>query len=83
MLKNIFLCLALSKFNCKHRGAAMTEYAILLAFIAAVAVAVFYADWYDVVPDKETGLIKGHSLFGAIYASIMNAVSALDPKFFN
>ena len=83
MLMKFFLSTALLKFKEKCRGVAMTEYAILLAFVAAVAVAVFYADWYDVVPDKETGLIKGHSLFVAIYASIMNAVSALDPKFFN
>ena len=71
MLKSIFLCLALSRFNCKHRGAAMTEYAILLAFIAAIAVA-FVIDDYAWDENGPT------SLYTAIQYSLMKAWSAID-----
>ena len=71
MLKSIFLCLALCRFNCKHRGAAMTEYAILLAFIAAIAVA-FVIDDYAWDENGPT------SLYTAIQYSLMKAWSAID-----
>ena len=71
MLKSIFRCLALSRFNCKHRGAAMTEYAILLAFIAAIAVA-FVIDDYAWDENGPT------SLYTAIQYSLMKAWSAID-----
>ena len=71
MLKSIFLCLVLSRFNCKHRGVAMTEYAILLAFIAAVAVA-FVINDYAWNEDGPT------SFYTAIQYSIMKAWSAID-----
>ena len=75
MLNDIFLSYTLLKLKGKARGAAMTEYAILLAFIAAIAVGVFYVDWYDLVPGEDRYTVKGRSLFTAIYASIMNIVS--------
>ena len=75
MLNNIFLSFALFKLKGRFRGAAMTEYAILIAFIAAIAVGVFYIDWYDLIPGEDGYSVKGRSLFTAIYASIMNIVS--------
>ena len=79
MLKSIFLCLALSRFNCKHRGAAMTEYAILLAFIAAIAVIVFSQGYDLTMVDDGTGNDKfvGNNLLSSVWASVWNAFSVI------
>lgn len=72
MLNNIFLSFALFKLKGRFRGAAMTEYAILLAFVALIAV-VYVADisgW-----DENTG--NPTNLFTSILFSITKAWSAI------
>ena len=71
MLNSIFLSFALFKLKGSLRGAAMTEYAILLAFIAAIAVA-FVIDDYAWDENGPT------SLYTAIQYSLMKAWSAID-----
>ncbi|MDY2636904.1 MAG: hypothetical protein SOV56_03065 [Phascolarctobacterium sp.] len=71
MLNNIFLSFVLLKLKGRFRGVAMTEYAILLAFIAAIAV-VFFIDDYAWNENGPT------SLYTAIQYSIMKAWSAID-----
>lgn len=71
MLNNIFLSVALFRFKGRFRGAAMTEYAILLAFVAAIAVA-FVIDDYAWDENGPT------SLYTAIQYSLMKAWSAID-----
>ncbi len=74
MLNNVFLSFALFKLKNENRGAAMTEYAILLAFVAAIAGISFYVNIYDLVPGDDMQY-KGQSLFGSIYASVLNVVT--------
>ena len=76
MLNNIFLSFALFKLKGKFRGAAMTEYAILLAFIAVIASA-FVFDWSQFIYNEDN-TISGTSLGAAIYSAVLNAWSAID-----
>ena len=79
MLNNIFLSFALFKLKGRFRGAAMTEYAILLAFIAAIAVIVFSQGYDLTMVDDGTGNDKfvGNNLLTSIWAAIRNAHSML------
>ena len=77
MLNNIFLSFALFKLKGRFRGAAMTEYAILLAFIAAIAVIVFSQGYDLTMVDDGTGNDKfvGNNLLSSVWASVWNAFS--------
>lgn len=72
MLNNIFLSFAFIKMKSRVKGVAMTEYAILLAFIAVVAVA-FFADVFGW--DPETG--NPTNLYNSIRLSVAKAWSAI------
>ena len=72
MLNNIFLSFNMLKLKWRARGVAMTEYAILLAFIAIIG-AVFVADMYGW--DESTG--EPTNLYTAIQFSIAKAWSAI------
>ena len=79
MLNNVFLSFVLSKLKGRFRGAAMTEYAILLAFVAAIA-AVVFSQGYDITMVEDvTGNDKfvGNNLLSSIWAAIRNAHSML------
>ena len=75
MLNNIFLSFALFKLKGRFRGAAMTEYAVLLAFVAVVG-AVFVFDWTDFV-DNGNIRFEGTTLATSIYSAVLNAWSAI------
>lgn len=77
MLTNIFLSCALLKSKWRMRGVAMAEYAILLAFVAALSAGVFLFDWSKMEWNEDSTL-KGTSLGTAIYSTIFNARSAVD-----
>ena len=79
MLNNIFLSFALSKLKGRFRGAAMTEYAILLAFVAAIAVIVFSQGYDLTMVDDGTGNDKfvGNNLLSSVWASVWNAFSVI------
>lgn len=72
--------LSLSSFIEKHkRGAAMTEYAILLAFVVAIA-SVAFLFGYDLDWGKNSvgeDIYVGNNLGSSIFASIINAFSVL------
>lgn len=72
MLNYICFSFDLFRIKFKRRGAAMTEYAVLLAFIAVVGVAFVasFSDW------DENG--NPTSLYNAIQFSIIKAWSAID-----
>ena len=59
-----------------RKAAHMTEYAILLAFVAAIAAGVFVFDWSQ-SDWNEDGTLKGNSLGTAIYSGIFNAGAAI------
>ena len=79
MLNNIFLSFALFKLKGRFRGAAMTEYAILLAFVAAIAVIVFSQGDDLTMVDDGTGNDKfvGNNLLSSVWASVWNAFSVI------
>lgn len=79
MLNNIFLSCVLFKLKGKFRGAAMTEYAILLAFVAAIAVIVFSQGYDLTMVDDGTGNDKfvGNNLLSSVWASVWNAFSII------
>lgn len=79
MLNNIFLSFALFKLKGRLRGAAMTEYAILLAFVAAIAVIVFSQGYDLTMVDDGTGNDKfvGNNLLSSVWASVWNAFSVI------
>lgn len=56
----------------KSRGAAMTEYAIILAFVAAVAGIVFSTEW-DYGDPGEGGVVE-KNLYTAICASVSKTI---------
>ena len=62
-------------FKKNKRGAGMTEYAVLLAFIAAIASA-FVFD-YTQFEYNDDNTLSGTSLGTAIYSSVLNARSAI------
>ena len=79
MLNNIFLSFALFKLKGRFRGAAMTEYAILLAFVAAIAVIVF-SQGYDltmVYDGTGNDIFVGNNLLSSVWASVWNAFSVI------
>ena len=79
MLNNIFFSCSFFKSRLSFRGVAMTEYAILLAFVAAIA-AVVFSQGYDITMVEDvTGNDKfvGNNLLSSIWAAIRNAHSML------
>ena len=79
MLNNIFLSFNMLKLKWRARGVAMTEYAILLAFIAAIAVVAF-SQGYDIYPVEDgTGNDKfvGNNLISSVWAAVWNTFSVI------
>ena len=79
MLNNIFLSFNMLKLKWRARGVAMTEYAILLAFIAAIAVVAF-SQGYDIsmVEDgTENHKFVGNNLISSVWAAVWNAFSVI------
>lgn len=79
MLKDIFLSFVLWKSKGRIKGAAMTEYAILLAFVAAIAAIVFSGGYDLTTVEDGTGNDKfvGNNLLSSIWAAIRNVHSML------
>ena len=79
MLKDIFLSFVLWKSKGRIKGAAMTEYAILLAFVAAIAAIVFSGGYDLTTVEDGTGNDKfvGNNLLSSVWASVWNAFSVI------
>ena len=79
MLNNIYLSCSFFKSRLSFRGVAMTEYAFLLAFVAAIAVIVFSQGYDLTMVDDGTGNDKfvGNNLLSSVWASVWNAFSVI------